>query len=81
MPMPFNECDLFFDSESQIPKRNCQKRIHFFDVSSRQSAMSANLTESPLAARAQRWGAGRGHSASRSASTSGAGLPTRQYWF
>ena len=47
MPMPFNECDLFFDSESQIPKRNCQKRIHFFDVSSRQSA---NLTESPLAA-------------------------------
>ena len=79
MPMPFNECDLFFDSESQIPKRNCQKRIHFFDVSSRQSA---NLTESPLAARAQRWGAGRGHSASRSASTSGgAGLPTRQDWF
>ena len=53
MPMPFNECDLFFDSESQIPKRNCQKRIHFFDVSSRQSA---NLTESPLAASAQRWG-------------------------
>ena len=74
MPMPFNECDLFFDSESQIPKRNCQKRIHFFDVSSRQSA---NLTESPLAA-----SAGGGHSASRSASTSGgAGLPTRQDWF
>ena len=76
MPMPFNECDLFFDSESQIPKRNCQKRIHFFDVSSRQSA---NLTESPLAASAQR--SGGGHSASRSASTSGAGLPTRQDWF